>query len=75
MADAFDSMTAGRPYKRPMTEQEIIAELRDGSGTQFDPLLVDRFVNALEKEPDFRRRISMIYRRKDQESRSSGLFS
>ena len=75
VADAFDSMTAGRPYKRPMTEEEIIAELRDGSGTQFDPLLVDRFVNALEKEPDFRRRISMIYRRKDQESRSTGLFS
>jgi putative nucleotidyltransferase with HDIG domain len=75
VADAFDSMAAGRPYKRPMTEEEITGELREGSGTQFDPLLVERFVNALEKEPDFRRRINMIYRRKDQESRSSGLFS
>jgi putative nucleotidyltransferase with HDIG domain len=77
VADAFDSMTAGRPYKRPMTEQEILQELRDGSGTQFDPLLIDRFVGALEKEPDFRRRINMIYRRKDQEgvAGGTGVFS
>jgi len=76
VADAFDSMTAGRPYKRPMTEEEIIAELRDGSGTQFDPLLVERFVGALERDPDFRRRINMIYSRKDQQARGgTGVFS
>jgi putative nucleotidyltransferase with HDIG domain len=75
VADAFDSMAAGRPYKRPMTEQEIMDELRAGSGSQFDPLLVDRFVNALEKEPDFRRRVNMVYRRKGQEGAGTSLFS
>ena len=72
LADAFDSMAAGRPYKRPMTEEEIITEMREGSGTQFDPLLVERFVGAMEKDPDFRRRINMIYRRKDQDGKDSG---
>ncbi|MFW6189540.1 MAG: HD domain-containing phosphohydrolase [Planctomycetota bacterium] len=74
IADAFDSMTAGRPYKRPMTEEEIRKEFRDGAGTQFDPVIGERFVAALQNDGDFRRQINVIYRRKGQETPREGPF-
>ena len=43
IADAFDAMTAARPYGCPKTKLEAISELKKGSGTQFDPELVDVF--------------------------------
>jgi HD-GYP domain-containing protein (c-di-GMP phosphodiesterase class II) len=45
--DAFESMTLGRPYRQPMGPQEAIAELRRCSGTQFDPRVVDAFVQVV----------------------------
>lgn len=50
IADAFDAMTTQRPYRKTtLTQAEAIAELRDKSGTQFDPHLVEIFVSALQK--------------------------
>jgi len=46
VADAFEAMIAGRPYREPMTETEVIAELRNNAGTQFDPQLVKLFVDS-----------------------------
>ncbi len=40
VADAYDVMTSGRPYRRAMTEEEAMAELKRCSGTQFDPAVV-----------------------------------
>ena len=48
VADAFDAMTSGRPYRRPMTTEEALAELRANAGTQFDPLCVRLFEEHLE---------------------------
>ena len=48
VADAFDAMTSGRPYRRSMTTEEALAELRANSGTQFDPLCVRLFEEHLE---------------------------
>jgi diguanylate cyclase (GGDEF)-like protein/PAS domain S-box-containing protein len=45
--DAYDVMTSGRPYKHPVSCEEAIEELRRCSGKQFDPGLVDSFVNLL----------------------------
>jgi hypothetical protein len=50
VADAFDSMTSNRSYRRARGIDEAVSELRKGSGSQFDPALVDAFISALERE-------------------------
>ena len=39
--DAYDAMTNDRPYRKAMSHAEALAELEHGSGTQFDPLVVE----------------------------------
>jgi putative nucleotidyltransferase with HDIG domain len=46
VCDAYGAMTEVRPYRNPREPQEALAELRDLSGNQFDPAVVD----ALEAE-------------------------
>ncbi len=43
--DAYDVMINHRPYKQAMTEELAIKELKRCSGTQFDPDLVEVFIN------------------------------
>ena len=43
IADAYDAMTHDRPYKRAMTHDDAVKELRRHAGTQFDPELVTLF--------------------------------
>jgi diguanylate cyclase (GGDEF)-like protein len=43
IADAYDAMIHDRPYKRAMTHDNAIKELRRHAGTQFDPQLVTLF--------------------------------
>lgn len=43
VVDAFDAMTAGRPYHRAKSPQEALMELWDQAGAQFDPELVGLF--------------------------------
>lgn len=48
IADAYDSMTSDRVYRRGRSRNDAFDELRRGSGTQFDPDLVERFIDAIE---------------------------
>ncbi len=48
IADAFDAMTSDRPYRKALSLEIAIKELRDNAGTQFDPALVPLFVEILE---------------------------
>lgn len=43
VADTYDAMTSTRPYRRAMTHEEALAEIRRCSGTQFDPRVVEAF--------------------------------
>lgn len=44
IADAFDAMNSTRNYRKKMTPELILSELRRGSGTQFDPDLLKIFI-------------------------------
>jgi hypothetical protein len=50
VADAFDSITSTRSYRKARTVEQGVDELRRGAGTQFDPVLVDAFIAALGRE-------------------------
>ncbi len=47
VADAYEAMTADRPYRKTLSDEQAVAELRRCSGTQFDPMVVDAFLGAM----------------------------
>ncbi len=49
VTDAFDAMTTDRPYRKAMPVQAAIDELKRNSGTQFDPQVVEAFLNVLAR--------------------------
>jgi diguanylate cyclase (GGDEF)-like protein/putative nucleotidyltransferase with HDIG domain len=48
VADAYEAMTADRPYRTALAETEAREELRRGAGTQFDPAVVAAFERVLD---------------------------
>jgi putative nucleotidyltransferase with HDIG domain len=51
LADSWDAMTTVRPYSRALTLEEAFAEVRNGRGTQFAPVVVDAFFAAQKRRP------------------------
>jgi putative nucleotidyltransferase with HDIG domain len=52
VADAFEAMTAARPYRMiPLTTEQALAELRKFGGVQFDPDVVDAFFKTKWAQP------------------------
>ena len=51
IADVYDALISERPYKRPFTHEVAVDIIKAGSGTHFDPSLVEIF---LEHEQEFR---------------------
>jgi putative nucleotidyltransferase with HDIG domain len=50
VADSYDAMTSERPYKTyKLTPEEGLKELRRCAGTQFDPVVVEAFINISTK--------------------------
>ncbi|MEW6410774.1 MAG: HD domain-containing phosphohydrolase [Nitrospirota bacterium] len=47
VADAFDSMTSDRPYRKTPGKESAIEELKRYAGTQFDPKVVEAFLKIL----------------------------
>lgn len=50
VADVFDALTHDRPYKHAWTRQEAIEEICRQRGTQFDPTVVDVFLDLYANE-------------------------
>lgn len=49
VADAYSAMTEERPYQRAATARSAILELQRCAGSQFDPVVVDAFIEILAK--------------------------
>ncbi|TLM98285.1 MAG: HD-GYP domain-containing protein, partial [Actinobacteria bacterium] len=47
VCDAFESMTAGRPYRAARSTEEALDELRACAGTQFDPVITPAFIRMI----------------------------
>ncbi len=47
VVDAFDAMTADRPYQATRSIDQALVELRRGAGTQFDPEIVAAFLEVI----------------------------
>jgi diguanylate cyclase (GGDEF)-like protein/putative nucleotidyltransferase with HDIG domain len=48
IADSFEAMTSARPYRPALSIHEVVVELRQGAGLQFDPKLVEVFIDIVE---------------------------
>jgi putative nucleotidyltransferase with HDIG domain len=46
VADSFDAMTSGRPYRPSLSVQQAVRELQEGKGVQFEPQCVEAFLRA-----------------------------
>ncbi len=52
ISDAFDAMTSSRSFRKAKSIDEALAELRKGAGKQFDPDIVESFVQLSSRLGD-----------------------
>jgi len=50
LADSFDAMTTDRPYRKKLPLEDVFADFRANTGTQFEPAVVCAFCRAFLKE-------------------------
>jgi len=50
VASSYDTMAFDTPYRKAMNREDIIYELRQVAGNQFDPYIVEAFLDLLEGE-------------------------
>lgn len=58
IADVFDALTSERPYKKPWSVEEAAQEIKQSSGTHFDPALVETFLQNIDKIKEVKTRYS-----------------
>lgn len=51
VVDAFDAMTTTRPYRQALSAEEAVNVIRSERGKQFDPRVVDAFLDCLVDRP------------------------
>ena len=59
IADVFDALASHRVYKEPWTDEQIVSEIRKGSGTQFDPAIVEIFLKNYDDLKAIRERFQI----------------
>lgn len=50
IADVYDAIISERPYRQAMELSRVVEVIRSGSGTQFDPMVVDAFLKVIAEE-------------------------
>jgi len=58
ISDFYDAVSSDRPYRRALSQKEILEELKKNRGIQFDPKLADLLLEIIEKEPQTLRQIT-----------------
>ncbi len=58
ICDAMDAMCSDRPYRKALSLEACLQELRDNRGRQFDPALVDLLFKIMAKEETRKNRVS-----------------
>lgn len=66
IADAFDAMMSDRHYRKKLTLDACIQELKDGKGTQFDGRMVDVFLGLLEDFYKMERELRWTYEQQEE---------
>jgi len=54
IADAYDTITSARSYKKPRSPEDAFTELERCAASQFDPEIVSVFIAAMKRGPDLR---------------------
>jgi putative nucleotidyltransferase with HDIG domain len=49
MADSYDAMTSHRPYRKGMSHEEVVSEVKRCQGSQFDPKVAEIFLALLSQ--------------------------
>jgi HD-GYP domain-containing protein (c-di-GMP phosphodiesterase class II)/DNA-binding response OmpR family regulator len=52
VADAYFAMTTDRPYRKALQKEKAILEIKKNVGTQFDPEIVEKFLEIIREEPE-----------------------
>jgi diguanylate cyclase (GGDEF)-like protein len=50
IADVYQALISNRPYRKALARQEALKIIREGSGTQFDPKIVNVFLKIIQKK-------------------------
>lgn len=61
VADTFDAMTSKRSYRDPIPLTDVVEEFKKCSGTQFDPNIVNTFLDIINNEYDVIEEIQQKY--------------
>jgi HD-GYP domain-containing protein (c-di-GMP phosphodiesterase class II) len=49
VADVFDALSSDRPYRKAWPPEKVLSYIRDRSGIDFDPQVVETFFQIIDK--------------------------
>ncbi len=52
IADVYQALTSNRPYRKAYSEEEAVKIIKDASGTQFDPVVVIKFLQIIKQRKE-----------------------
>lgn len=50
VVDAYDAMNSDRPYRKKLSENDILEEIERESGKQFDPAIARTFISLIKEK-------------------------